>query len=106
MHLVHNVYFTMHDNSPGARETLLAGMRKYLAHQPGVVYFSAGLLADLSRPINDRAFDVGLHIVFADRAAHDAYQVSADHVTFIEEHRANWKQVRAFDSDATPSALR
>ena len=43
-------------------------------------------------------FDVALHVVFADKAAHDAYQTVEDHLKFIEENKANWKQVRVFDS--------
>lgn len=105
MLLVHNVYFTLHENTAENREKLLADCRKYLVRHPGVVFFACGTLSDLNRPVNDRAFDVGLHVVFQDRAAHDAYQVSADHVKFIEENRASWKQVRVFDSDC-PAASR
>ena len=49
---------------------------------------------------HDRGFDVALHIVFQDQAAHDSYQVSARHERFIEENRENWRQVRVFDSVA------
>lgn len=100
MLIVHNVYFTLNDSTPAHREALLAACRKYLVKHPGVVYFACGTVSDLNRPVNDRNFDVGLLVVFRDRAAHDAYQVSADHVKFIEENRATWKQVRVFDSDA------
>jgi Stress responsive A/B Barrel Domain len=98
--VVHNVYFTLNDGSPQNVAALLAACRKYLVNHEGVVFFATGTLADLARPVNDRGFDVGLHIVFADRAAHDKYQVSRDHLKFIEENRATWKQVRVFDSDA------
>jgi len=37
---------------------------------PGRGLFAAGTLADeLNRPVNDRDFDVALHIVFQDRKA-------------------------------------
>ena len=48
--------------------------------------------------MNDRAFDVALHVVFADSASHDAYQKAPRHLKFIEENQANWKQVRVFDA--------
>lgn len=97
--LAHNVYFTLADNGKQAVETLVQACQKYLCRHPGVVFFAAGTLCgELVRPVNDRTFDVALHVVFEDKASHDAYQVSADHEAFIAEQKANWKQVRVFDS--------
>ena len=97
--LAHNVFFSLHDASGAARDRLVAACRKYLAPHAGIVFFAAGARAeDLRRDVNDLDFDVGLHIVFADRAAHDAYQTTAEHHRFIDEERANWKRVRVFDS--------
>jgi hypothetical protein len=97
--LCHNVYFSLKDNSPAAAEKLVAACKKYLSGHPGEVFFAAGTLAkDLDRPVNDRDFDVALHIAFKDRAAHDQYQDAARHKQFIEENKANWKKVRVFDS--------
>jgi quinol monooxygenase YgiN len=97
--LVHNVYFSLKDKSPAARDALLAACRRHLTDHPGTVFFAVGTLSDLDRPVNDRGFDVGLHIVFRDRAAHDAYQTHPRHLQFIEENKAGWSQVRVFDSD-------
>lgn len=100
--LSHDVYFTLDDDSPKAQQQLVAACHKYLKDHPGVVFFAAGTLnPDLAREVNDRAFHVALHVVFEDRAAHDAYQVAADHKKFIEENKHNWKKVRVFDSDVT-----
>ena len=100
--LNHDVFFTLYDDSPAKIEALVAACHKYLKDHPGVVFFSAGTVCpDLARPVNDRMFDVALHVIFADRAAHDAYQTAPDHVKFIEENRDNWKQVRVFDSNVT-----
>ncbi len=97
--LSHNVFFSLHDNSSAAIERLAAACKTYLTGHPGTVFFAAGPLADeFERPVNDRAFDVALHVVFADRAAHDAYQEAPRHLTFIAENKPNWKQVRVFDS--------
>jgi hypothetical protein len=100
--LCHDVFFTLNDASPKAQEQLVAACHRYLKDHPGVVFFAAGTLnPDLTREVNDRAFHVALHVVFEDKAAHDAYQVAADHKKFIEENKPNWKQVRVFDSDVT-----
>jgi hypothetical protein len=97
--LVHNVFFALQDASPAARQRLLAACEKYLTKHPGIVYFACGVLAEeLNREVNDREFDVALHIVFASQAAHDQYQDAPTHHQFIEENRANWKKVRVFDS--------
>lgn len=95
----HMVYFSLKDNSPAAKEKLVAACKKYLSKHPGEVYFGAGtLVADLDRPVNDRDWDVALHIVFADRKAHDQYQDAKRHQQFIDENKDNWKKVRVFDS--------
>src|SRR5436190_19072649 len=97
--IAHTVYFALKDNSPAAKQKLVDACKKYLSGHPGEVFFAAGTLAeDLDRPVNDRNFDVALHIIFRDRAAHDKYQDAARHKQFIEQNKANWKQVRVFDS--------
>jgi hypothetical protein len=103
--LVHNVYFSLHDRSTAAKWKLIQACRKYLAGHPGIVFFACGVLAEeLKREVNDREFDVGLHIAFKDQAAHDHYQDTEAHLQFIAENRANWKQVRVFDSVADPDS--
>jgi hypothetical protein len=53
---------------------------------------------ELDRPVNDRDFDVALHMVFDGKASHDKYQEAPRHKQFIEEQQKNWKKVRVFDS--------
>lgn len=104
--LAHDVYFTLQDNSPEQVAALVDACKKYLVDHPGVVYFACGTVADYDRPVNDRGFDVALKVVFADRASHDKYQTAPTHLQFIEENRANWKQVRVFDADVESIAPR
>ena len=97
--VVHNVFFSLKDNSAEAVERLVAACKKYLCDHPGVEFFAAGTLAGpLAREVNDREFDVALHVAFSDMAAHDAYQEAAAHARFIEENQSNWSNVRVFDS--------
>ena len=99
-HVVHNVYFSLHDTSPAAKQSLLAACKKYLTGHPGEVYFSCGVVCEpLNRPVNDRHFDVALHVVFDSLANQDAYQAAPRHLQFIDENKANWKRVRVFDSE-------
>jgi hypothetical protein len=97
--LAHDVFFTLKDRSPEAVDALVTACRRYLSGHEGVVYFSAGALAEeLDRPVNDRAFDVALHVYLASLEAHDAYQAHPRHKTFIGEMSSNWATVRVFDS--------
>lgn len=97
--LAHNVYFSLQDGSAEARRSLVADCKEYLADHPGVLFFAAGTVADeLAREVNDRDFDVALHVVFADKGAHDAYQEHPRHLEFIEKNRDDWRRVRVFDS--------
>lgn len=99
MKLAHNVYFKLRDNSPAAIQSLLGACKKYLTVQKGIVFFACGTLEpELAREVNVRDFDVGLHLVFADRASHDAYQDDPMHVQFVKENKANWTNVRVFDT--------
>jgi hypothetical protein len=97
--LVHNVYFSLKDKSAPARDKLLTACRKYLTPHPGIVFFACGILAEeLKRDVNDRDFDVGLHIAFESQAAHDRYQTADLHTKFVEENRGSWSKVRVFDT--------
>ncbi len=98
-YLAHNVFFTLQDNSPEAKNKLVEACKKYLSNHPGTVFFACGTLAEeLQRDVNDRDFDVALHLIFQNQAAHDAYQEADRHNQFIEENKENWKSVRVFDS--------
>jgi len=97
--LSHDVYFTLKDRSPAAVRRLVEACNKHLTAHPGTVFYACGTLEpELARPVNDRDFDVALHIVFRDRASHDAYQAADRHNAFIAEQKENWAKVRVFDS--------
>jgi len=101
--LAHDVYFSLKDTSPQAKEKLIASCKKYLTGHPGTVRFAVGPIADeMKRDVNDRDFDVALHLVFKSKAAHDLYAKAERHLKFIEENKDNWKKVRVFDSYLEP----
>jgi hypothetical protein len=97
--LAHNVFFKLKDSSPAKVQELIEACKKYLNVQPGIVFFAVGsLCAELAREVNVRDWDVGLHLVFADKAAHDSYQTDPMHEKFVEENKPGWAGVRVFDS--------
>jgi hypothetical protein len=98
--LAHMVFFTLRESNEANRKRLVEACKKYLDGHAGVVYFSVGTLnPELKREVNDQDFDVALHLVFKDKAAHDKYQDHARHLAFIEDSKALWSKVRVFDSD-------
>ena len=102
--LAHIVYFKLKDNSVRSRARLVAACKLLLTNHPGTVSFATGTLAgDFTREVNDRDFDVSLHLVFASKAAHDKYQEDPRHLKFVEENKPNWEKVRVFDSYLSPA---
>jgi hypothetical protein len=95
----HNVFFSLKDTSLVAQAHLIEASKKYLTGHPGEMSFAVGALAkELNRSVNDRDFDVALHILFRTQTDHDRYQVAPRHLAFIRENEGNWKIVRVFDS--------
>lgn len=101
MLLVHNVYFSLKESNEANRKKLVEACDKYLSDHPGTVFYAAGTVSDLDRPVNDRDWDVGLHVIFKDQASHDAYQDAPKHLKFIDENKDTWAKVRVFDTDAS-----
>ncbi|HEV3163230.1 MAG TPA: Dabb family protein [Isosphaeraceae bacterium] len=98
--LAHNVYFTLYDGSEDAKRTLVEACRTHLPGHAGVIFFACGTREkSLERPVNDRDFDVSLHMLFTSKADHDAYQEAPGHMQFVAENQARWKLARVFDSE-------
>jgi hypothetical protein len=97
--IAHMVYFKLKDNSEAIRQKLIDSIKKHLDKHEGTVYFSAGVIGDdFKRDVNDREWDIGLHLVFKDKAAHDKYQDHPRHNQFVEDNKATWAKVRVFDA--------
>ena len=100
--LSHQVFFTLKDPSVANCQQLIEACQKYLPNHDGVSFFAVGThTPDLARPVNDSDFHVTVNIVFDSRAAHDAYQISENHLAFIAENKDGWSQIRIFDADVS-----
>lgn len=96
--LAHHVFFTLNDRSETSVKHLISEARKYLTDHDGLSEFNIGVRdKELDRPVNGD-FDVSLHMVFADRPAHDVYQTHPRHLEFIEANKEYWAGVNIFDS--------
>lgn len=98
-HLTHSVFFSLKDPTESNIQQLVDDCYQYLADADGLLSLHAGArIADLDRPVNDDQFHVALIVILESRAAHDAYQEMADHLTFIERNKDTWASVRVFDA--------
>lgn len=99
--LAHNVFFTLHDKSEAAKRQLVEDCHAYLGSIPGMVFYAAGTCSDMSRPVNDRNYDVALHTFFESKAGMEAYLAHPKHLEFVARHKPGWSQIRVFDSDVS-----
>lgn len=95
----HMVYFSLKESTPANRTKLVNACKEHLTRHPGTLFFAAGTVAEeFKREVNDRNWDVALHLIFQDKASHDLYQDHPRHEVFIHENKETWKSVRVFDS--------
>ena len=100
--IAHTVFFTLHDQTDAARAQMVDQCRLHLTAHAGLLYFACGVIdPKFDREVNDRDFDVSLHMIFASEADHDLYQVAGRHLKFIEANKHLWAKVRVFDSEVT-----
>lgn len=84
--LSHVVTFFLNPDAPeDSADSLLAGCHEYLKDLPGVLHFHAGKMVPSHRPVVDQSYQVGLNVVFTDKAAEEAYQVHPRHLEFVEK---------------------
>ncbi|HLL95546.1 MAG TPA: Dabb family protein [Spirosoma sp.] len=95
---VHTVFFWLaNPESQSDQDALRAGLESLKGiNDISVAY--VGKPADTRRPVVDHTYDFSLTLVFADRAAHDAYQVHPVHLEFVAECAHLWNRVQIYDA--------
>jgi hypothetical protein len=93
----HVVIFWTDPANPNAAAELVAGAQKYLQPIAGMRFFHVGQMVGSPRPVVEQSYQVALNTVFADKAAHDAYQVHPLHLEFIAQCGKLWKKVTVYD---------
>ena len=94
----HSVYFWLRDGLGGAeRAEFVAGLRSLVGIE-SVQRGWIGTPAATDRPVIDRSWSWSLTVLFADRAAHDAYQADPVHDRFRDTCSRYWTRVVIYDS--------
>lgn len=98
--LVHTVIFWLRpDLTPAQREAFRQEGLDSLRAIPTIESLHVGTPAAIPpRPVVDATFTYALTIIFADIAAHDAYQVHPLHRAFVDRFKANWERVQIYDA--------
>jgi hypothetical protein len=98
--LVHTVLFWLRPElTPAQREAFRAEGLEGLRPIASVAALHIGTPAPIPpRPVVDASYSFGLTVLFADVAAHDAYQVDPLHKAFIERFRSHWERVQIYDA--------
>ena len=95
---VHAVYFWLREDLTAVeRATFEAGVQS-LRTIASVDQAYIGVPAPTDRPVIERGYAKALVLVFADEAAHDAYQIDPIHDRFRSECGSFWTSVRIYDS--------
>ena len=95
---IHSVYFWLRPDLTYEQHTqFLAGVQS-LTTIKGVQHAYVGVPAPTDRPIIQRGYSTSLIVIFADQAAHDAYQVDAIHDQFRAQCGEFWHTVVIYDT--------
>lgn len=76
--LVHVVYFTL---KPDADVSAMVARLYELKNIPQVLHIQVGRFANLGDPRALSNYNLTMHLVFADKAAYDVYQLDTRHLT-------------------------
>jgi len=99
MTYVHCVFFTL---KPGTAkpeiDAQVAGGQELLANIPTVRHLETGRRDEtMSRDVSVTDFDLGLVVLFDNKAGHDVYADHPLHLEYIKRHKAHWARIRVFD---------
>lgn len=95
---IHSVYFWLRDDLTPAERQRFEERLRALVSIDGVEHGYIGVAASTDRPVIERGYSRALVLIFADEAAHDAYQVHPVHDRFRDECGSFWSSVRIFDT--------
>lgn len=94
---IHTVYFWSREDLTSAEAAQLVRGVASLVSLPTVQYGWSGPPAAGGQPVIDSSYALGLSLAFADRQAHDDYQVHPDHLKFVGQCSPLWTRVQVYD---------
>jgi hypothetical protein len=95
---IHVVYFWLKDGLPHEETARFIERLHSLLTIETVERGYTGRPAPTRRDVVDSTYSHSLILFFADKNAHDAYQIHPTHVRFIAECASLWKSVIVYDT--------
>lgn len=95
---IHVVFFWCKDGTPDtAKQEMIRYAHEQMPSIPSVKHVWASKAVPSPRAVVDSSYDVGLCVVFADKAGHDSYQPHEIHQEFVRQFQGHWERVRVQD---------
>lgn len=96
--LVHTVFFWLKPELTPAQRAGFAQALETLRTIPMQAFYVGRPAPVAARPVVDASFDYAITCVFADVAAHDAYQTHPVHQAFVAHGKPLWSRVQIYDA--------
>lgn len=99
MTYVHCVFFTLKPGTPQSEiDAQVVSGRELLARIPTVRRLETGRRDEtMNREVSVTDFDLGLVVLFDNKAGHDVYADHPLHLEYIKRHKPHWEKIRGFD---------
>lgn len=94
---VHCVLFWCKDGTESLQQEMIRYAHEQMTRIPSVKHVWSGKSVASARDVVDSSYQVGLCVIFEDKAGHDAYQPHAIHQEFIKRFSSGWNKVQVFD---------
>lgn len=99
--MLHTVFFWLTPGlSAAERDNFVAGAKALSAAPTVAACYVSAPASTPKRDVTDHSFDYSLHLLFANVADHDAYQISDVHLKFVAEQAAKFATVKVYDGEA------
>lgn len=99
MNYVHCVYFTCNPDVPASQiDAQVADAADLLGKIPSVRLVRSGRRdVAMQRDVNATDYDIGLTVLFDDKAGLQLYADHPLHLEYIGKYKQNWQRVRVYD---------
>lgn len=94
---VHSVLFWCKPGTEALQGEMIRYAQEEMPKVPTVKHVWAGKAVPATRDVVDSSYQVGLCVVFEDKAGHDVYQPHPIHLEFVRRFKDAWASVRVFD---------
>jgi hypothetical protein len=99
MNYVHCVFFSCNpDVAPAEIDAQITDAQELLGKIPSVLLVRSGRRdATMQRDVNATDYDIGLTVLFDDKAGLQLYADHPLHLEYVGKYKRNWQKIRVYD---------